>query len=113
MLFRSRLWEAEFSLANARKATSRGDVVYVAGCLFRAVLLCAHALHASAGRWLVNEKGAVAAAGRLPVAPAGFTSRAQGLLAGLGTDAQRLDDRIRAAQQLVTDVRAACRRTAD
>jgi hypothetical protein len=104
-----RLWEADFSLANAAKATSRADVVYVAGCLFRAVELCAHALHAAAGRWLVNEKGAVAAAGRLPVAPVDFTGRAQGLLTELGADAQRLDARIRAAHQLVADVRAACR----
>ncbi len=43
-------------------AVSRADTTYVAGCLFRALELCAHAVHAHAGRWLVNEKGVVASA---------------------------------------------------
>ncbi len=42
---------------------------YVAGCPFRAVELCAHAVHAHADLWLVNERGAVASAGRLAAAP--------------------------------------------
>ncbi len=57
------LWEASFLIDNARKAVTRRDTTYVAGCLFRVVGLCAHALHGRAGRWLINEKGAVAAAG--------------------------------------------------
>ena len=31
------------------------------------MLLCAHALHAHDRRWLVNEKGAIASAGRYHV----------------------------------------------
>ncbi len=95
------LWEASFSLDNARKAAPRGDAVYVAGCLFRAVGVCAHALHGHAGRWLVNEKGAVAAAGRLPGAPPGFAPRAQAALGSLGTSPQALGTAIGAAQELV------------
>src|ERR687885_1153891 len=79
------LWEASFLLDNARKAATRRDTTYIAGCLFRVVGLCAHALHGRAGRWLINEKGAVAGAGRLHVAPAGFADHAQGVLARLGT----------------------------
>jgi hypothetical protein len=63
------LAEATFTVQIARKAGARADSTYVAGCLFRAVELCAHALHGSARRWLINEKGAVAAAGRLTNAP--------------------------------------------
>lgn len=66
-------------------ATSRADTAYIAGCLFRAVQVCAHALHGQAGRWLINEKGAVAVAGRLPGAAPGFTERAQGIMARVGT----------------------------
>lgn len=51
------LAESEFIVGGARKAAPRGDSAYVAGCLFRAVGLCAHAAHAAAGRWVVNEKG--------------------------------------------------------
>lgn len=43
------LWEASFTIDIARKAVPRGDTTYVAGCLFRAVELCAHALHGHAG----------------------------------------------------------------
>ncbi len=100
------LWEADFNLDNARKAASRADTAYVAGCLFRAVLLCAHALHGRAGRWLINEKGAIASAGRLPVAPPGFATRAHGVLAHLGDRPDQLKAAIDAAQALLDDVRA-------
>lgn len=77
----ARLDEAAFLLGGAAKAAPRGDRAYVAACLFRVVGLCAHALQADAGRWVLNEKGAVAAAGRLPGAPAGFAERTQALFA--------------------------------
>ncbi len=103
-----RLWEAEFSLAGARKAVARADTAYVAGCLFRAVELCAHAVHAQAGRWLVNEKGAVASAGRLPTAPADFTRLAHGVLTHLGNGPAELEAAVAAASTLLDDVRRAC-----
>ena len=84
------LQEADFLLTIAGKAVHRADTAYVAGCLFRALLLCAHALHGRAGRWLINEKGAVTGAGRLPNSPTGFAERAHGILGALGTDAGRL-----------------------
>lgn len=104
-----RLWEAEFSLKNASKAVTRADTAYVAGCLFWVVGLCAHALHGRAGRWLVNEKGAVIAAGRLANAPSGFSQRAAAILAHLGTEPEELEVAVRAAAQLLIDVRTACR----
>jgi len=102
------LWEASFLIENARKAVGRRDTAYVAGCLFRVVGLCAHALHGHAGRWLINEKGAVASTGRLPGSPAGFTARAQGLLGGLGTSANELRAALDAAALLLRDVEHAC-----
>ena len=102
------LWEASFLLDVARKAVSRGDTTYVAGCLFRVVGLCAHALHGRAGRWLINEKGAVAAAGRLAVAPAGFAEQAHGLLAAPGRSPQALATVLDDAADLVARTRAAC-----
>ena len=104
------LWEASFTIDIAGKAVVRADTVYVAGCLFRAVELCAHALHAHAGRWLVNEKGAVASAGRLPAAPEDFASRATGVLAHLGDGPEALAAAIAAAADLHSDVTAACGR---
>jgi predicted nucleotidyltransferase len=102
------LAEATFTVEIARKAIARADSAYVAGCLFRAVELCAYALHGHERRWLINEKGAVAAAGRLPGAPAGFADRAHGLLASLGTRPRELERAVEAAARLIADTTAAC-----
>jgi predicted nucleotidyltransferase len=102
------LWEASFNVDLARKASGRQDTAYIAGCLFRVVLSCAHALHGHAGRWLVNEKGAIRAAGLLPGAPADFEERAQRVLAGLGTSTATLETAIESAVRLLAEVSAAC-----
>jgi len=111
------LWEAHFVVQGARKAAPRRDTAYIAGCLFRAVLLCAHALHGDAGRWLVNEKGAVAAAAALANAPAGFASRAHAVLGELGSTPDQLHAALDAAVSLITDTQRSCstgsRRKAD
>ena len=67
-------WESSFSIANARKAVDRVDTAYVAGCLFRSVGVLTQAIHGRDRRWLVNEKGAVAATDLLPSAPPGFAA---------------------------------------
>lgn len=97
-------WEAPFILASARKGAVRGDAFYVAGCLFRAVGLLVQGLHAHAGCWVLNEKGAVQAAGELPVAPADFPARAHGLFAVLGTTSEELSTALDAADGLVAEV---------
>lgn len=103
-----RLWESSFDVYIARKAVGRGDATFVAGCLFRAIEVCAHALHARAGRWLINEKGAVAAAGRLSIAPENFTYRAQSIIGTLGTTPAELVRALDAADELVRDTVLAC-----
>lgn len=102
------LWEADFVVANARKAVSRGDSAYVAGCLFRVVGVCAHALHGAAGAWLINEKGAVAAAAALPGAPELLRERVDKIFAGVDGDPVRLTGAIDAAADLVLDTADAC-----
>ncbi len=102
------LWEADFLVAVARKAVSRGDGVYLAGCLFRLVGVCVHALHGAGRRWLVNEKGAVAGAAAIPGAPAGFRARAEAVFAQLDGGAERLTSAIDAAADLVLDTADAC-----
>ncbi|MFF7331432.1 nucleotidyltransferase domain-containing protein [Streptomyces sp. NPDC090306] len=97
-------WEAPFILLGARKGAARGDAFYVAGCLFRAVGLLVHALHAHARCWVVNEKGAVRAAGELADAPADFADRAHALFATLGTTPEALTAVLEDADRLVADV---------
>ncbi|WP_433387773.1 nucleotidyltransferase domain-containing protein [Micromonospora sp. KLBMP9576] len=97
-------WEARFLVDGAAKAVAAGDSGYVAGCLFRAVGVLVQVLHARAGRWLVNEKGMIASAGRLPDAPPDFARRAQALLGALGHTPDELAGTLAAARRLVTDV---------
>ena len=102
------LWEADFLIALARKGIPRADSTYVAGCLFRVVGVCAHALHGAAGRWLINEKGAVAAAAALPGAPADFADRAARAFAAVDGDPLRLLAAVDIAADLVLDTTDAC-----
>jgi len=102
-----RLDEARFLLATLDKPAARGDVALVAGALFRVVGLGAHAIHARAGRWVINEKGLVEAAGRLPGSPPGFSARVNALLGGLGSDPAGLVRALDLARELLTDVSGA------
>jgi hypothetical protein len=102
------LWEADFLVGLARKAVSRGDTAYLAGCLFRLTGVCAHALHGAARRWLINEKGAVAASAALPGAPERIRERVDEIFAGLDHDPVRLTTVIDLAADLVLDTADAC-----
>lgn len=102
------LWEADFLVGVAGKAVSRGDSAYVAGCVFRLVGVCAHALHGAAGRWLINEKGAVAAAADLRGAPERFRERVDAVIAKLDGDPVHLSSALDAAADLVLDTADAC-----
>ncbi len=80
-------WEAAFALANARKSLDRGDVSYLAGCVFRAVACLCQTLFAVNGVYLLNEKGAVAAVDGFARAPLDFGGRVAAIYADLGTGA--------------------------
>ena len=80
-------WEAEFSLANARKSLDRGDVSYLVGCAFRAIACLCQTLFALNGVYLLNEKGAVAAVDGFACRPADFAARVTRLFADLGSGA--------------------------
>jgi hypothetical protein len=93
-------WEAEFSVAAARKSAGSGDTLHVSLCLSRAIGILAQSLHAHHRTWCLNEKGALAAAARLPDTPPGFRARATAALTGLDLAA------VDTAAALVKDVRA-------
>jgi hypothetical protein len=101
----NRLTEAEFLLGNLAKSAGRADVALVAGTLFRVVGLCAHAIHAKSGRWVITEKGLIPAAAELPEAPVDFAGRARQILGRLGTEPDELLLAIDTAQAIVSEVR--------
>ncbi len=59
-------WEILFSIENAQTAVPRGDETYIGGCAFRSLACAAQVLFALNRNYLVNEKGALAAAAQLP-----------------------------------------------
>lgn len=93
-------WEADFSVASARKSAPSGDRLHVSLCLSRAFGILTQSLHAHHRTWCLNEKGALAAAAALPDTPADFAERAGEALRGLDTAA------VETAAEVVSDVRA-------
>lgn len=101
------LWEADFLVGAAGKGARREDTSYVSLALARAVLLCAHALHADAGRWVTNEKGLVPAVASLPGAPPGFSRDAALAVGSLGATEDSLTAAVESVTRLVDATRAA------
>ncbi|WP_200792181.1 nucleotidyltransferase domain-containing protein [Agrococcus sp. Marseille-P2731] len=104
-----RTWEARLTLDAAAKAAPRGDAAYVALCISHAALIAAHAIHGRDGAWSTNEKGLVAAAARLPSAPAGFDAAVAGALALGDASAAALVAAVGRARRAIEAVEAALR----
>lgn len=83
------LWEAWFSLACARTAAHKGDFHYAEGSLFRTVCAWVQVLFALNGRYLMNEKGALARVRELARRP------------------DEMEARVREAYRLIADGKAA------
>jgi predicted nucleotidyltransferase len=103
------VWEADFSVATARKSAGAGDVMHVALSLSRAVGVLCQALHAHHRVWCLNEKGALAATAGLPGAPPAFAERGEALLAAPGRTPEHLASALDAAAGLIAEVRAVVR----
>jgi len=77
-------FEALFSIENAQTAAFRGDQNYIAGCAFRSLCCVAQVLFALNRRYLINEKGALDAAARLPLTIDNLSERAGSVWRAIG-----------------------------
>ncbi len=102
------LWEAGFSLDNARKPAARGDVVQVVGCLYRAVAVMVQALFALDERYCINEKGAAKEVDGFRLRPRRFHERVSTSLAAPGRTALALTQTITDLEALLGEVQALC-----
>lgn len=66
-LIRRFQWEILFSIENAELAIARDERTHVAGCAYRSLACIAQVLFALNERYLINEKGALSEAARLPL----------------------------------------------
>ncbi len=78
-------WEALFSIENAETAVPRGDETTIAGCAFRSLSCVAQVFFALNRRYLINEKGALEAAARLPLTISGLSERTARVWRAVGT----------------------------
>ena len=83
-LIRRFQWEMLFSIENAQTAVPRGDETYIAGCAFRSLACAAQVLFAVNRRYLINEKGALAAAASLPLTVDNLAERARNVWQAIG-----------------------------
>jgi hypothetical protein len=89
-------WEAGFAVENAEIAMRRAERTHVAGCAYRALCCAAQVLFALNGRYLINEKGAVAEAATLPVTIEGLAEAEAGIWRDIGDgDFERALSRLR------------------
>lgn len=96
------VWQADFVLDCAVKGAPRCDTAFVALCCTTAAMVCAHAWHAAAGVWVLNEKDVVPGVARLDLDTGTFTRDVSAVLAALGSDEQSLDAAIAGMRQAVT-----------
>jgi hypothetical protein len=83
-LIRRLQWEVQFSIENAQTAIPKGDKTYIAGCAFRSLACAAQVLFAVNRRYLINEKGALAAAAWLPLTVDNLAERAKTVWRAIG-----------------------------
>lgn len=78
-------WEVGFAIENAEIAARRAERTHIAGCAYRALCCAAQVLFALNGRYLINEKGAVAEAATFPITVDGLSEAEAGIWSDIGS----------------------------
>jgi predicted nucleotidyltransferase len=99
------LWEASFALETAHSSADHGDVVYVAGCLFRSVSCMVQVLFALNERYLINEKHALVEADDLPLSVSDFAETVEDILGHSSTRPAELHENLQRMGQVLNMVR--------
>jgi predicted nucleotidyltransferase len=99
------LFDAEFEISICAKPAERADVMYVAGCLFRAAGFMTFVLYALNRRFFLNEKGASAESRQFTIKPARFHDTVASVLGNVGTTAAELAASVASFQRLAAELR--------
>ena len=100
------MFDAEFEISIAAKPAARGDVMYVAGCLFRAAGFMTLVLYALNREFFLNEKGAFAESRRFAIKPARFHDSVAKILGNVGHTPAELSASIEGFQNIALEMRA-------
>ena len=99
------LFDAEFEISIAAKPAERADVMYVAGCLFRAAGFMTIVLYALNRRFFLNEKGAIAESRQFAIKPARFHDTVASVLGNVGATPAELAASVIRFQSLAAEMR--------
>lgn len=99
------LFDAEFEVSIAAKPARRGDVMYIAGCLFRAAGFMTLVLYALNRRFFLNEKGSFAESRGFMIKPAHFQDSVARILGNIGRTPAELAASVDGFQSLVAEMR--------
>jgi predicted nucleotidyltransferase len=99
------LFDAEFEISIAAKPAERGDVMYVAGCLFRAAGFMTLVLYALNRKFYLNEKGAFAESRGFSIKPPRFHDTVASVLGNVGTTSAQMSASVVSFQSLAAELR--------
>jgi predicted nucleotidyltransferase len=99
------LFDAEFEISIAAKPAERGDVMYVAGCLFRAAGFMTLVLYALNRKFYLNEKGAFAESRGFAIEPPRFHDTVASVLGNIGTTPAEMSASVVSFQSLAAELR--------
>jgi predicted nucleotidyltransferase len=102
------LFDAGFEVMIASKPALRGDIMYVAGCLFRAAGFLTLVLYALNRRFFLNEKGAALESRGFAIKPARFHDVVDEVLGNPGKTPAELTASVLKFEALVESMRELC-----
>lgn len=102
------VWNAQFTLENAKKPAKRGDVYFTAGCITRIAANLVQALYALNETYFISDKRIGRDIELFSVKPENFCQRIDNILGDMGHDGQKLIETLFAAETLLREVIALC-----
>jgi predicted nucleotidyltransferase len=97
------LWRARFTLDNAYKPSTRGNIYFVAGALARTIHCLVQILYALNEMYYISEKRLTHDIASFTVLPTNFLTRMNEILGSVGTDAAQLQHSLTKTEQLYSE----------
>lgn len=102
------LWEAAFFTGIADKSLSKNDIVYTTGCIYRVVSCLIQVLYALNEKYIMNEKGALAAADTFEIVPKDFKKKVEKIFCSLTAESKNMKNMIDELTGIVREVEELC-----
>jgi hypothetical protein len=102
------LWNAEFSLEIANKASNRGEVYFVAGCITRIASCLIQVLYALNETYFIGDKRIYKDEEQFINKPLNFTQRLNSILGAIGCDNNKLEATLWNTKTLLSEVIILC-----